>query len=123
MAHLVHYHWAILNIARGEPVSDTGLHAGAARDDAGSMPTGDAKQYPSKAARRDAYLAGHEQFDATLAARSDDQLARPVGLSRWAEAFGDSGQALQYLMVFHESTHIGEIMAWRRARGLPAADD
>lgn len=118
IAHLVHYHPAIVSMLRGEPVADPGLHADASRFDAGSTPVDDAGAYPQKEALLANYRRGHQEAERLLQQIGTDVLHRAPALQRWATAFGNVEKALVYLMLYHESLHIGQIMVWRRAMGL-----
>ena len=122
IAHLCHYHPAILSLARGEPVSDPGKLPDAPQVDAGSAPTDEPAAYLSKDELIARFREGHEQIEETLRAAPDDLLDRPPGLERWRPAFPRTGQALTYLMLLHESTHLGELAAWRRAAGYEALE-
>lgn len=119
IAHLLHYHPAILSLIDGKPVNDPAEHPDASRYDAGSTPVDEPQQYPSKDELIANYPAGHEQVTSQLRQVSEDQLDRAPGLPRWAKAFPSIAATLTYLMVVHEATHLGQIMTWRRAMGWP----
>lgn len=118
VSHMNHYHPAILCMARGEPVSDPGLHSDAGRYDAGSTPVDDPGLYPTPQQLWQTYLAGHERIAVALAGAGDRLLNQPPGLPRWAASFATTATILSYLMVYHEATHIGQVMVWRRAMGM-----
>lgn len=119
LAHLIHYHPAILSVVRAEAVSDPGQHPDAPRYDAGSTPIDDPTEYPSKRALMADYRGGHDLVAEALTSMSVAQLQQPPRLARWASHFGDSAELLTYLMIYHEATHLGQIMAWRRLMGWP----
>jgi len=50
-------------------------------------------------------------------------LIQSPGLDHWAEEVGITARVLQYLMVFHEAEHLGQLAAWRRAMGLGPLGD
>lgn len=116
--HLNHYHPAILSLIHNQPVDDPARHPDAPRYDEGSVPVNDPAAYLAQAELLAAYRDGHQRVANALAAMEAAHLALPPQLPRWASAFGTTGRVLQYLMVIHESHHIGQIMAWRRAAGL-----
>lgn len=119
IAHLVHYHPAILCMLRGEVIADPGLHPDAPRFDAGSIPVDDVAACPTRDALLGQYRRGHQDAERLLQSVDGEVLQGKPGLPRWAKAFGTVEKALVYLMLYHESLHIGEIMVWRRAMGLP----
>jgi hypothetical protein len=47
-------------------------------------------------------------------------MKRAMPLERWKATFPKVGSILGYLMLVHESTHLGQISMWRRVQGLPA---
>ncbi|MFA9476991.1 DinB family protein [Phycisphaerales bacterium AB-hyl4] len=115
LAHLNHYHTAILSLVRGEPVADPGEQPNAEHYDAGSTPVDDPARYPSKAELLAAYEQVHQEVEQLLQDAPPKRLTQPPGLERWAEGFGTTAKALSYLMIFHESVHLGQVMAWKRA--------
>ena len=121
-AHMNLYHDAILSLACGERINDPGKHPDAPKYDAGSIPVHDPDAYPPLDELVRAYTVKHEQIEATLRDAQPSLLDHPPRLERWAEALGTTGQTLNYLMLYHESTHLGQLMAWRRAAGLPACE-
>jgi hypothetical protein len=118
LAHLNHYHPAILSLVAGEPVHDPGDHPDAPRFDAGSTPVADPDQYPALPTLIADYRNGHEQIDRAMRDMAPAQLQQPPGLARWVKPLATTAGALNYLMLYHESTHIGQIMVWRRAAGF-----
>lgn len=122
LAHLIHYHRPILNLARGEAVQDPGKHSDAPHYDAGSTPVDDLSQYPTKDELLMSFRDGHERIAHALEVAPADLMEQPAGLPRWAESFGATADALGYLMIFHEAVHLGQVMAWRRALGMGPLD-
>lgn len=118
LCHLNHYRPAILSLIRNQPVADPGRHPDAPRYDEGSVPIDDPTAYPAQAELLAAYRDGCQRVADALAKMDPAHLALPPQLPRWAAAFGTTARALQYLMVVHESHHVGQVMAWRRASGL-----
>ncbi len=119
IAHLIHYHPAILSLLRGEVVDDPATATDADLYDAGSTPVHDSSLYPDRQTLLERYCNHHEQVIELLAGVESATFDRPPGLPRWAEAFGTTDCALVYLMHVHEAMHIGQIMVWRRAMGWP----
>lgn len=115
LAHLIHYHPAIFHLALGEAVEDPALEPNAAFYDEGSTPVADTSVYPTRNELLNHYLAGHVRIEKALAHAPESLFAKPPGLARWTKAFATTGDALVYLMLVHESQHVGQMMVWRRA--------
>jgi hypothetical protein len=116
LAHLASYHAPLIAMLKGEPFPDP-LTSPYAR---GSRPSAETSAYPPKAAFMRDYLASHELVGKTLAGADPAMLDRPIPLERWKERFPKVGDAVVYLMLSHEATHLGQLSAWRRAGGRPA---
>ena len=86
----------------------------------GSKPTSDAAAYPPKTELMATYLRGHDDLEAALTSVDPAVLARPVPLKRWEERFPRIGDVAIHLTLHHESAHLGQISAWRRAGGRAA---
>jgi len=123
LAHLIHYHPAILALIRGQAVPDPSMHPDARRFDAGSVPVDDPSLYPNKSQLLDRFRDGHRRIDAALRDAPEDRWSQPPDLARWAEGFGTTAHVLQYLMVHHEAEHLGQLAAWRRAMGFGPLGD
>ena len=87
-----------------------------------SQPIADASKYPNKAtliaALEDAYgriAAALKKADASILNKPT-----PAEMGGFAQRFPTIGDALIHLMAGHESVHLGQVSAWRRAQGLPA---
>jgi hypothetical protein len=85
-----------------------------------SRPVSDVRAYPPKAELMAEYFAGHDQLAAVLEGADPAVLSRPIPLARWKERFPFIADAVVHLMIDHESTHLGQVSAWRRAGGRPA---
>ncbi len=66
-----------------------------------------------------AYTALHAEAEHALAAATEHILAAANPLERWRAVHPTVGDMLVTLMVKHESAHLGQLSAWRRALGLP----
>ena len=62
----------------------------------------------------------HERIAHRWHEMSDAELAAPLEW-RFDGEFPTTGGAALFLAVTHEALHIGQLAAWRRARGLPSA--
>lgn len=85
-----------------------------------SRPQGDVSVYGSKASIVGEYLRVHDELAATLERVDAAVLHDPIGVDRWRERFPTVQDASFYLMTSHESTHLGQLSAWRRAGGRPS---
>ncbi len=83
------------------------------------MPVSAASQYPAKAVLLERFTQGHDSVSAALRQMDVTQHLAPPSLDRWRKTFGTVGGVLAYLMLTHESTHLGQISTWRRVQGLP----
>lgn len=115
LSHLIHYHPAILSLLRNEPVADPANAPKANLYDEGSTPQSDTTLYLPGDELLMAYCQGHDQILNALQQAPEDFFARKPGLDRWAKAFPTVADNLVYLMLLHESQHLGQVMAWRRA--------
>jgi hypothetical protein len=117
-AHLTAYHPVLEGLIIGQTPDDPRGH----RFGMGSTPEADpdGKVYGGKAELVAGFSDGHAAVETALRAATDDDLARPMPIERWAEPFPTVGDSLGYLMLVHESTHLGQLSAWRRVQGLPS---
>ncbi|MFG0330365.1 MAG: DinB family protein [Phycisphaerales bacterium] len=81
-------------------------------------PDPDRAKYPSK----DELLAKYDECRSNcrraLEEASESHLnARPAH-EQTAEVFGTNGNAIVFGMLSHESMHLGQLAAWRRAKGM-----
>lgn len=60
----------------------------------------------------------HDDAERALTIASPDIFAAPNPLERWRGMHPTVGDMLVTLMVKHESAHLGQLSAWRRAMGL-----
>lgn len=76
--------------------------------------------YPDRRSLIEEYRALHDAAQAALERADEDVFMEPNPLARWREMHPRVGDMIVTLMVKHESTHLGQLSAWRRAMGLPA---
>ena len=76
---------------------------------------------PSADDLRDAVAATHDRFHARTAEVTPAMCAEPVTIERIAARFPTHGDLLTHLLTTHDAVHWGQLSAWRRAAGLPAA--
>ena len=85
-----------------------------------SKPESDPACYPAKQETLAEFAAGHERVRQLLSACDNLVFDHQVRLPRWSEIMPTGGQALPYLMLNHESMHLGQLSAWRRLQGMPS---
>ncbi len=80
----------------------------------------DATEYAPRGALAAEYARWHERVERALEHARDDVFTAQTPLERWRAMHPRTGDMLVTLLVKHESTHLGQLSAWRRAMGLPA---
>jgi hypothetical protein len=78
-----------------------------------------AADYPSRASLLSDYQRTHDDAQSALERADDRVFAEPNPLERWRALHPTIGDMITTLMVKHESHHLGQLSAWRRAMGLP----
>lgn len=86
----------------------------------GSIPSGEAADYPGKAELLEQLRAQHQRVAEAVAAVDAERLQQPTP-PRLRERFPTIGDFATALMTMHEGHHLGQLAAWRRALGLGAA--
>ena len=86
----------------------------------GSVPSGNAADYPGKAELLEQLRAQHERVSEAMAAVDAERLQQPMPPPR-GKRFPTVGDFATALMTMHEGHHLGQLAAWRRALGLGAA--
>ncbi len=117
LCHLSAYHPVILGVLRGQPFDDPKDHPFGMR----SAPVPYRDAYPSKEALVRAFEGGHAEVVEAARTAPASRLAEPPPLERWRDAMPNNAALLVHLMVAHESTHLGQLSAWRRVQGMPPA--
>lgn len=87
----------------------------------GSKPMSSVGPQPAKAELLAALRAGHDRVLAALDSIDPSLLDQPHGVQfeSLQKAFPTRGDFLAQMMSNHESLHIGQLSAWRRASGRP----
>jgi DinB superfamily len=85
----------------------------------GAQPLAERSRYPSKAALLEALADTHARLTAAAAAATPETLAQPAP-ERMRSRFPTVGHLMVGLMTSHESSHLGQLSAWRRALGWPS---
>lgn len=87
----------------------------------GSALTADRAAYPSKAELLDALAAGHEHISAAAPNADPQRMEKPhpVKIAFLKSRIDSTGDLLSHLMTTHPASHLGQLSAWRRIRGMP----
>lgn len=86
-----------------------------------SKPLADRAKYPSKAALFEAYEKAYQRIIDAVKAASPESLARDFPNPRLRATLPTVGMAMVHILTSHQGVHLGQLSAWRRAQGLPAA--
>jgi hypothetical protein len=87
----------------------------------GGEPSGEASDYPEKAAILDALREHHGRNTQAVKTCDASVFAEPHPDERRRKVFPTIGDLALFLMTSHEYNHLGQIAAWRRAMGLGSA--
>lgn len=86
-----------------------------------STPVADASIYPDKQTLADKLTEAHEYISDAFLKVDDARLAEPNFVERLAPVFPTIGDMITFVLTSHETTHLGQLSAWRRGMGLPSA--
>ena len=115
-SHMNLYHPIIVAMLLGRPFEDPKGH----RFGMQSKPLQDASLYAPKVTLITDYERGHNDVADALRTAGHEALERETPLERWRSAMPKIGIVLPYLMLVHESTHLGQVSVWRRVQGMPS---
>ena len=87
----------------------------------GGTPSGDVSVYPSKEALLDVLKAQHERNTQAVQQADPALFSTPHPDERVGKHFPTMGDLIVFLMTSHETDHLGQLAAWRRAMGLGSA--
>lgn len=113
-SHLNVYTPIAAALARAAPFDDPLDHPFGQKSEVSSDPS----VYAPALALLTAFQTLHDDAQAALAAATPETLAAINPLERWRTLHPTVGDILVALMVKHESGHLGQLSAWRRAMGL-----
>ena len=114
-AHLNLYASIVTMLAKSVPFTDPLDHQYGMK----SHPLPSLAAYPSPQEQLATWKRVHQECLEALAVIDESRLAAPPPIDRWREAHPTIGDVLVLLTVKHESHHLGQLSAWRRALGLP----
>ena len=114
LSHLNVYTPLCTAMLRGDSFSDPIDHRHGQRSEVSADP----REYAPAPALLAEFRSLHDEAERALAAASEGALATSNPLERWRTLHPTVGDMLVTLMVKHESGHLGQLSAWRRAMGL-----
>jgi len=114
--HLNLYRGVIAALLRGDSFEDP-LEAPFGR---GSVVSSVPSAHPRITQIRSEAESHLEAVLASLDAAPMERFEAPTPLARWRASCPRVGEQLVTLMIKHESFHLGQLSAWRRALGLPS---
>lgn len=115
ISHLNAYAPIAAALLRRDPIEDPADHPFGRK----SKPINDTAAYPPKDQLVAEYTRLHDDARHALEQCDPAIFAEPVPLERWRSKAPTVGDMVVTLMVKHESMHLGQLSAWRRAMGLP----
>jgi hypothetical protein len=115
LSHLALYHGLCAQMLRGETPLDPVDHPYGPK----SVICPDPAAYLPRAALVAEFARVHDEAEQALCGASEAVLARSTPLERWRAMHPTIGDMAVTLMVKHESHHLGQLSAWRRAMGRP----
>lgn len=83
-------------------------------------PEKNAALYPTKAQLLQELTKQHQLVEQLISELDEAQLAVPTKW-RFRDYMPTLGDLLLFMCISHESMHLGQLAAWRRAMGLPSA--
>jgi hypothetical protein len=114
LAHLTLYNEVIAKMLRRIPFDDPMEHPFGMK----SSPQGNATLYGPRASLIDGYKRTHDEAERALVECDPNVFTEDVPLERWRALHPKVADMTVMLMVKHESMHLGQLSAWRRAMGL-----
>ena len=114
LAHLHLYNEVIAKMLQRIPFEDPKEHPFGMK----SSPQGDAKVYQPRERAIEAYQRSHDVAERALVECDPGVFSEDVPLERWRALHPKVADMTLMLMVKHESMHLGQLSAWRRAMGL-----
>jgi uncharacterized damage-inducible protein DinB len=99
---------------RGQPFTDPIDHPHGQKSEVSA----EANRYESPPTLIATYKELHDEAEKALVESRPEIIAQPNPLERWRTMHPTIGDMLVTLMVKHESGHLGQLSAWRRAMGM-----
>lgn len=90
-----------------------------ARYGAGSEPTSDASAYPSKEKLLADFDAAEAHLQKLIASLTPEQIEMPTPHEGFRKHFPLVKDLFLGVLSFHDGIHLGQLIDWRRAHGMP----
>ena len=87
----------------------------------GSKPTAERGAYPSRAELLKVLDDRRAAFTLLLERAPAERLNAPNPVARVVDRMPTVGHMVRFLMLSHESMHLGQLASWRKAAGMPEA--
>lgn len=84
------------------------------------LPESDLQKYPTSSELLKVLTDKTNQLNLLIEHLPDEELKKPV-VWRFASHFPTLGDLLSFMIVSHTSMHLGQLAAWRRAKGFSSA--
>ncbi len=78
----------------------------------------DPSRYPAPAEVLDTLARSHDRLAQAYTHAGEDLLGQPHGVEGFPPGVDTRGDLVVYMMISHEATHIGQLIAWRRLMGF-----
>ncbi len=114
LAHLTVSAGHVVSLLGGSPPVPEGWNE---RFGHGSKLSADPADFPDKQTLLEAYQASHQAMVESLGSATDEALAAPVPIEELREMMPTVGDAVFFMATAHEASHLGQLSAWRRAKG------
>jgi hypothetical protein len=86
-----------------------------------SKPQADRAKYPSKAELLDAYEKAYRRIVERVKRATPAELDAEFPNPKLRPLLPTVGVAMVHILTSHQGQHLGQLSAWRRAQGMPAA--
>jgi hypothetical protein len=86
-----------------------------------TTPTPQRSEYPPKNELLAIFDGRRDMLAKAFAQASPDDLAKPNPIARIVQQMPTIGVFLAFVMLSHESNHLGQLASWRKAMGMPQA--
>lgn len=122
VGHLIFVCQSMLNMLEREGISDFDFSERFGNGSSIPLPD-DANfdQIPKPAALRELLDLGHARVIEALPQMEPAFFSKPNPHEALASSLPTTGDLFTFLLTMHESIHLGQLSAWRRAMGLPSA--
>ncbi len=86
--------------------------------DMGTSPVADPSVYPSADELWSVHRSGHQRVAKAVRSASDETLSSVFPIEAWRSFVPTIGHLVAYMLLSHEPTHHGQLVAWKRALSM-----